>query len=102
MLPSLLVDPRGTRFGMHASRAAPVRESSISLLLSVCGYTVRRGTTLTFRGASARLLPVPPPCLGEAVVGFLQRVCACDWPVHAMDPNDERLDVVFDADDAAG
>src|SRR5689334_15323956 len=59
MLPSLLADPRGTRFGLHASKRAPLRESSVSLLLSVCGYSVRREAGLVLSGASGGHVPVP-------------------------------------------
>ena len=96
MLPSLIASSRGTRFGTYVGKCTPTRESKMSLLLSLCGYRVRRGLEqLEMCGATGRWRAVPPPSLGEPVLDFLRDACECDWPLRPMDPNDERLDLVF-------
>ena len=95
LLPSLIKNSRGTRFANHAASNAPLRESCVSLLLSVCGYRVRRGAELAMSGASGRWMPVPAPRPGQTLVAFLEQVCRSDWPSRAMDAIDERFDVVF-------
>ena len=96
LLPSLLArQARNTRFATHMGKPVPTDESRVSLLLSVCGYLMRRGAGLRMCGSSGRWMPVLMPHGKEPMLDFLRRTCARDWPAQCMDANDERLDVVF-------
>ena len=96
MLHTLLAHHSYTRFGTHALKKAPRRESKRSLLLSICGYRVRRcDELLATRGASGLWIAVSPPIADEPMLDFLRHVCEHDWPALTMDANDERLEVVF-------
>ena len=95
LLPSLLARPENSAFAQHASRDAPTDTSRLSLLLSVCGYVVRRAPALQIWGTTAAWLTVRMPQTAEPVRDFLLCVVELVWPARVMDADDERFDLVF-------
>jgi hypothetical protein len=96
-LPHLTTYPAsaGTRFGMYASRKAPTDPAKVALLLSIVGYDVRRDAGIEIRGASGKWMAAPTHLPTDPLLCFLRCAYERDGPARPMDPNDERLDVVF-------
>jgi len=97
MLPSLLAYPAsaGTRLAKYTARKVPTDPAKVLLLLAVCGYDVRRGEAIEIRGASRKWMTAPMHLPTDPMLCFLRCACQRDMPDRPMDPNDERLDVVF-------
>lgn len=86
----------GTRFSSYVARTAPSDSTRLALLLTICGYSARlNGDTVELldRGWVPALLPRQ-----QLLTTYLEKQCALMPPRELMDPNDERLDVVFGDD----
>ena len=83
----------GTRFGEYADHPAPIEQMKLALLLTLCGYEVRLHADSVDVRATAWVPALRPG--DEPAWHYLRKQCCLVRPQRTMDPDDERLTLVF-------